>query len=353
MLRKQYSEHRRNQLHFPNMATKETEHNNLPELIIDLSPRYDNGVAEDIHVLIRFTPSFGVGDAAKFPLFRSVPEIASTVGIQFCPGSLRVVDEEGDMDVSPTDASSPQIKAELWMAARKPAGVVTIAYVAKPRQVDFFTRNGPLLDFRKQDDGLLGAGFGFLAVPADTRKFSVQLTWNLADAPKGTTSAWTYGNSRDLTPDDVLATYYAVGRLSSEKTVLRHTLNEPSRFHFYWLGRPPFDMQDLVQDTKKLFELMADIFGDYTDPYSVFLRSHPYRGGSGTALQRSFMYSYTEDLDRTPLFRDQMAITIAHEMVHNWVLFDVDAISENWYAEGSKYTLLEVHTSQISHGRCI
>ena len=270
----------------------------------------------------------------------SVDEIAEIPGLQMKNGHLEAKDDDGVIRLIPhLDTSMPQISSYNWITTRQPRGNIQISYTALPRQVTNATRSGPAMDFRAQDNGLLGAGFGLLCVPSDYEStWDVHLHWDISLGPAGTQTAWTFGDGpnteRTMPSMGVLSTYFAVGPL---KKFDYECSNADEDFNIYWLGKPPFDACEVGKSVQSIFHALADFFSDQGDPYRVFFRHNPYPGtNTGTALERSFMFSY-DDSDYSKI-NDNIyrVMVLAHEMVHNWIKFseDKDTPTSNWYAEG-------------------
>ncbi|KAL4788871.1 hypothetical protein BDV19DRAFT_374945 [Aspergillus venezuelensis] len=111
--------------------------------------------------------------------------------------------------------------------------------------------------------------------------------------------------------------------------------NGDERFGMFWMGDPPFDAYRLTTSLQGIFRFMARFFEDSKDEtYRIFIRHNTYLGsGAGTALVRSFAFSYDDaDYENLPAAEDQL-LFLCHEMTHNWVGFR-SQISHNWYSEG-------------------
>ncbi|KAJ5719878.1 hypothetical protein N7493_006756 [Penicillium malachiteum] len=306
-------------------------------LYITLTPRFESNAAVEVDVQMRFpAPESSVTASLLF----SVDEIAEIPGLQIKNGSLEAMDDYGVLRlIAHPDTSVPQISSSSWIPTRRPRGNIQISYTALPRQVTNATRSGPAMDFRAQDDGLLGAGYGLLCVPFDFEStYDVRLHWDLSLGPIGTQTAWTFGDEldaeRNMSPIGLLSTYLATGPLQKFD---HECSNADENFNIYWLGQPPFDACDIGKSIQSIFHALADFFSDQNEPYRVFLRHNPYPGtNTGTALDRSFMFSYDDsDYSQTGdnIFR---VMVLSHEMVHNWVRFseDRETTTSNWYAEG-------------------
>ncbi|RDW77507.1 hypothetical protein BP6252_05560 [Coleophoma cylindrospora] len=318
----------------------------LARLDVVLTPVFHDGNATALNVDLRFDQP---GLDAQRSFLSMVLTLASIDTAHIEPSGIIARDEEGPLELLfEDDDSTPQVLTRQIKTRRKIVGEVIVSYTALPRYVDHLTRNGPALDFRAEAGGLLGAGYGFLALPPDSQAMhNVRLSWDLSNSPKGTRAVWTFAEAgqhdiaKVMFPSTIQHTYFAVGPLKSLSPTADPTHND---FGVYWFGKPPFDAIDLASQLRVMFNQMSEFFQDKGDIYRIFLRHNPYRGSNtGTALERSFMFSY-DDLDyKKPAPLENRLRVLSHEMVHNWVLLDSEApITENWYSEGMAeyYSLL-------------
>ncbi|ETS78695.1 hypothetical protein PFICI_08548 [Pestalotiopsis fici W106-1] len=318
----------------------------LPALDIYITPRYLDGAAHSISVKLTFVDDGTEPRDGTYPVLRAVTNIASTPALHLVEGTLKVSDEAGDVPLTPEDASVPQIIAQIHVAPRKTRGLITVTYDVNPRQIDIHTRNGPLMDFRRQTGGgLMGAGYGMLAVPAVMKRFTVRMHWNLSDAPTGTVGVWTMGAKAELAPPQIQHTYFAVGLLKSSSEQRKLPSGKKQQCSVYWLTEPPFDADGLAAEIRKVFFALADFFEDQGDDFYVFFREHPYPGTGGTALSRSFMYTYSVEEHEEPEPFMVKLKKLAHEIVHEWATFNEGGPEENWYHEGlaEYYSLVFLH----------
>ncbi|OJJ01960.1 hypothetical protein ASPVEDRAFT_150703 [Aspergillus versicolor CBS 583.65] len=250
-------------------------------------------------------------------------------------GSLRLLTSEAtDADGQPT---------RYFRTTRATQGPVTVRFTAKPN-TDFPAHIGPLFDLRQQGEnnggGIVGANWAWLpGVASTTLDYQFSLRWDLEDAPGGTTVAWTWGEDtgpfyRSGTRDDILYTYFAVGRLSRFPAPGAPPTNSRNEFGMYWMDQPSFNTTDLGNFVNDFFNVSTTFWRDHTDqPYRVFVRRNgpPEYGSGGTALTRSFSFGWnpTNVTEQTSL-----RLLIAHEMTHNWaVMPGASALISRW-AEG-------------------
>lgn len=328
----------------------------LPTLDILLSPLFDSDNLTAIHVVLRFAPSSSVGPSSRDLLY-GTPTIFSTPGLDVSPNTLKAFDGIGSLKLTSRNVTEGDTVAQYWSTDRRVEGPVEVSYTSLPRYVDAMTRSGPAMDFRLASRGFTSSGFAMLLVPANTDvSYSVRLAWDLQAAPAGTKGVWTFGEhirtvTRVLTPSNILATYFGAGPLHAFREE-SDDVGEENRFNVYWFGEPPFDAVDVSQSLSDMFERMSAFFEDEADVYRVFLRHNPYAGtNTGTALQRSFIMGYDDsDYAHPPAAVDKLT-TLAHEMVHNWILWDdeTDMTIENWYPEGMAeyYCLLFMYQLDI------
>ncbi|KAF4986781.1 hypothetical protein FDECE_15771 [Fusarium decemcellulare] len=327
---------------------------------ITLTPQFDHENITAVAVSLRFQPSLEL--AVSRDLLFGTSDIVNTQALDIEPGSLRSSDTHGNLSLIPHDTLSSVMTIQIWSADRDTQGEVTVSYVARARHVDQKTQSGPALDFRLEHGGFTTSAFALLLAPADmNRQYNVSLSWDLSSALPGTKSVWTYGEgvsaARVLTGMEMLWTYLGAGPLQS--------FNDREKpFNLYWFGSPPFSPVDLGRDLYRMFMAMSDFFDDDDDIYRVFIRHNPYPGtNTGTALERSFIFGYDDSDYDDPDPLPAKLMVLAHEMVHNWIIWDVDVdmTADNWYPEGwaEYYSLLflfklgiissEEYIKQINH----
>ncbi|KAL6825219.1 hypothetical protein V8C40DRAFT_275029 [Trichoderma camerunense] len=257
-------------------------------------------------------------------------------------------DAEGELQVTERIKRSGPVTARVWKTGRPTVGNVSVIYTALPRLVSRDTKNGPALDLRVDQGGLIGSGMAFLGTPPNEPEVTILTTlrWDLSKSPQGTLAAWSMGDgegpfeiaTKSLVgiASGVQEAYFAVGplhRMTSPDDYMH--IDEADVFNMYWFGTPTFDPLPLGTRLQMLFREMSAFFRDRGNSYRIFLRHNPFRGSlTGTALRRSFMYGYDDsERDCPPSLQDREAV-LAHEMVHNWVLLTRESVADNWYHEG-------------------
>ncbi|KAF4463668.1 peptidase M61 domain-containing [Fusarium albosuccineum] len=303
---------------------------------VTLTPQFDHENTTSVAVSLRFHPSLEL--AVSRNLLFGTSDIANTQALDIEPGSLHSFDAHGNLSLIPRKTLSSGMTIQIWSADRDTQGEVTVSYVARARYVDQKTQSGPALDFRLEHGGFTTSAFALLLAPADmNRQYNVSLSWDLSSALPGTKSVWTYGEgviaTRVLTGMEMLWTYLGAGPLQS--------FNDREKpFNLCWFGSAPFSPVELGRDLYRMFMAMSDFFDDDDDVYRVFIRHNPYPDPFPAKL-----------------------MVLAHEMIHNWIIWDldVDMTADNWYPEGwtEYYSLLflfklgiissEEYIKQVNH----
>jgi hypothetical protein len=301
-----------------------------PRLDLELAPHASGGAIDAVAVTLRLAAPAVKAQAA---LLRMPVVVVSTPTMAYPANAIDAVDGAGKLTLTAFDEPpTPTGTYRQYRVSRATVGDVTVKYSGTPRKVDAGTRNGPLFDLRTQGAGMLGAGVYFLALPPEKRPYSIGLTWNLAQLPKGARGVWSLGEGEQHTvaPPDVLAfSVYAMGPVQSVPA------SGTGNFGMYWLSTPPFDMPKLADDTEKLYRYMAKFFNGDASPYRVFARQNPYPAGGGSGFAKSFMFAYGPK-GETASGGDQQLL-VAHEMAHNWPhLSGPEEHGDTaWYSEGN------------------
>jgi hypothetical protein len=240
-------------------------------------------------------------------------------------------DELGSLSLTQIDdAATPHDTMRHWTANRTTKGNVTLRFGSAPRPVSIATRNGPLYDLRAQGSGMMGAGHYFIPELANQEPYRISIRWDLTNMPAGSRGVSSFGEGQQdrVAKAEVLASsYYAAGPIGSEPA------NGDSKFTFYWIGKPAFDVKETAEYLHRLYSYIAHFFGDEESSYRIFMRSNPYPGFGGTALNHSFMYGYGPDGGSKDGF---IRTLLAHEMVHNWPEMTGRTYSDSaWYNEGT------------------
>ncbi|KAF7526229.1 hypothetical protein G7054_g10826 [Neopestalotiopsis clavispora] len=319
-----------------------------PSYDVVISPQYDGDNITSLCVSLGFSPT----SCDTQPVLTSIIEVANTPGLSILPGSILAWDDLGNFTILETRNYAGGMVLGMWNSNRRLEGRVIVSYVAMPHYVDEQSRNGPSLDFRLESGGVFTSGMALLMVPPDQHlSYEVTVKWDTTAAPQGFRAVWTYGESRNLikrhlTATELQWTFFAAGPLSSY--VDEEQDRGLGRFNVYWIDEPPFPVWQMSEELGQLFDKMSAFFMDKDDVYRIFLRHNPFPGtNTGTALQRSFAFGYDDTEFSSPSpFIDRLLV-LAHEMVHNWVIFDIEADlrGENWFPEG----LAEFYSIELAY----
>ncbi|KFZ36573.1 hypothetical protein HR45_15685 [Shewanella mangrovi] len=298
-----------------------------PSLALTITPSMNEHTVADVAIsLTQQAPDVAAGES----LLTMPIELVSTPTAAYSATDIIARDAKGILAISSEELpADPSGQYRRYYASRATVGDVTYEYHTAPRAADASTRNGPLFDLRAQQQGMMGAGVYFLALPADHQPYSVTLSWDLSHMPKGSRGVWSYGEGEQHTvmPAEALRfSYYSAGMLTQWPS-------DDSDFSMYWLDKPPFDMSQLAPQTEKFYRYMANFFGDKRD-YRVFARSNPYPAGGGTGLAHSFMFGYGSE---GQTIAEGVQLLLAHEMAHTWPRLNSDEphAETAWYTEGT------------------
>lgn len=299
-----------------------------PALGVTIRPVATRAEISRVEVTLKIEqPRLPKGDALlRMPLtIVGIPTAAyeaSAIKARDGAGALKLSQEE---ELPPT----PQGTYRRYTVDRATEGDVVVEYAAAPRVVTASTNNGPLFDLRQEAGGIMGAGVGFLALPARKGPFRVSMNWDLSQMAAGSIGVWSLGegNVQTVGPAEQLAfTFYAAGPLQ------RYPASGSSRFTLYWLKQPPFAVEELAGRIGRLYDTMSSFFRDSKGGYRVFMRQNPYLGRGGTALPQSFMIGYHAPSRPTA---DDLQELLAHEMTHNWPRLEGEHGDTAWYSEGT------------------
>jgi len=291
------------------------------KITLQLKPYSSEGMFTRMDVLIRLS-RFEAASGKE--LCRIQKE---TVRIPFCPmDQLRASDDAGDILLLEAEENAYPIVYKKWLCSRDVSGCVKIRYTVNPRILPPGYTSSPYFDFRAEEGGANGAGLTFLAAVPGAGGL-LCLNWDMSAMPAGSRGIWSYGEGdteREGEMSDFLNTYYAVGGIKSEIS---------GDYGFYWLSEPSFDLRGLARQTRALFDGMSAFFRDDRSVYRIFVRKDPFgKSGGGTALQRSYMFGYSDAAIPTP---EKVRNLLAHEMVHNWPLMEDELYGScTWYSEG-------------------
>jgi hypothetical protein len=229
-----------------------------------------------------------------------------------------------------------------------PEGLLTVLYRAIPRDTNDFTQCGPQIALERDENGLTGAGMGFIIILADDVLVDVVVEWDLSSSPTGTRAVCTFGEGRRVEVKKIKVSILSESFFAVGSSLKSYPPNDTTSFGMYWLADPPFDAVALGARMESLSKQMAAFFHDPKDLYRIFMRRNPYRCASGRGLYQGFVFSWT------PLVppRDEDSITqlLFHEFVHNWPRIGpttgtIEDYKDGWFNEGiaEYYSLILPH----------
>ena len=312
------------------LATSAGAQNAPPALNVTLAPHQSDGAVDKVGVTLKLqAPGAQPGE----PFLRLPMVFASVETQRYEAAQIEVTDAKGAVPLVQKDDPVDQANFmyfRRWQVARPTQGDVTVRYTANAAAFRPKLGSGPPFDLRPEAGGLNGAGVTFLALPDNSRPYSLSLDWDLAAMPAGSRGAQSLGEGqlKLVGPVDLLAhTFYMAGPMNSYPEA---SSGQP--FAIYWLGTPPFDVPAVASWTEKARTAIATFFGEPNKPYRVFFRHNPYPGTGGAGLINSFMSGFGDD---PPPTVDGMRHHLAHEIVHNWPgsLNGPNGVV-SWYGEG-------------------
>ena len=300
-----------------------------PALDVTLAPHVSAGEVDNVLVTLKLqAPNAKPGES-----FLRLPMVFASVKTQaYEAADIQVTDAKGAVPLvqkdDPTDEAN-FLYFRRWQVGRPTEGDVTIRYKADAEVFRPKLGSGPPFDLRPEAGGLNAAGVTFLAVPDNSRPYSLHLAWDLSGMPAGSRGVQSLGEGelKMVGPVELLAnTFYMAGPLKS------YPAQPGGPFGIYWLGTPPFDVEAVASWTEKARTAIATFFGEPDKPYRVFFRKNPYPGTGGAGLINSFMSGFGDTPAPTV---DKMRHHLAHEIVHNWPgSLDGPNGVVSWYGEG-------------------
>jgi predicted metalloprotease with PDZ domain len=300
-----------------------------PRLELTLRPESRDGRVTHLDVQLRLErPAVAAGAR----LLRMGLVVVSIPTARYDGDAIQARDARGPLRLTAHDEPpTPTGTFRHWTVDRDTVGDVEVRYRAPPREVSRTTRNGPLFDLRTEQAGVLGAGVGFLALPDTTYPYRVRLRWDLAAMPAGSRGVWSLGEGEvetEANAETLAFSYYAAGPMR------RFPDGDAAvPFAVYWFTDPPFDLRAVATGIESWFAQAARFFRDEGGGYRVFIRSHPYPAGGGTALRRSFMFGWSAE---RPGSAEDLQGLLAHEITHNWPRLDGGEHADTaWYSEGT------------------
>lgn len=258
------------------------------------------------------------------PFLEAIVDLLGT-RTSIADATLEAHDSQGTLGLAPVSEPGPKFeKKEGWTPERASVGDVTVNY----REPVFTQSVVPSFTLVSEARAMFGAGMTFLAVPADSRTYRLQVSWDLREMPAGSIGVWAFGRGTTQhlgKAQDLLATFYEAGVLHRY---------EQGQFGVYWAGEPNFDVRAYASKALKTYRYYEKFFGWSPGSYRIFLHAEPL-GGSGTALKQSFLETYDP---QKPESVTSLYHTLAHEMAHTFLpsIYPKDEPElAAWFHEGS------------------
>ncbi|KAH6962451.1 hypothetical protein BKA56DRAFT_623001 [Ilyonectria sp. MPI-CAGE-AT-0026] len=298
-----------------------------PSLNITVTPKYEGRTPKSLNVrLVIEKPDL----TANKTLVR-ITDLRDLFPAQpyTSANAVQASDSKGEVPLVPADASDGE---RQWNVARETTGDVTVTYSATHINNDS-APTVALLDLRRDHDGINGAGMSVFALPPEDKTYSINLAWDLRQAPNGSRAVWNYGEGPGTVTTIgstklVSESHFAVGPSMHSYPP---ATNAAEDFGFYWFEQPDFEVLQLAKWTQNVFHYMKRFFHDTEPAYRIFMRGSASSSGmGGAALLRSFMFSYIMGANST---WESLQSLLSHEMVHNWPTLSGDD-DVTWYVEG-------------------
>jgi hypothetical protein len=207
---------------------------------------------------------------------------------------LSASDDAGPIPLTVNDDNSTgETPRRSWLAGRVVNGSITVQYRAPISNLPNPRGAAPPLELRTEDGAFSGAASAFLVLPETERRYAFSLHWDLSALPTGALgmSSMGVGDLRVDTPqsiDHVKQAYFFGG------TMHRFPAEPTSKgFSSAWQGTPPFDGEQLMRWTERLYNYYLDFFRpDHVEPFAVLLRRNPINAGGGVEMGNSFIGAF-------------------------------------------------------------
>ena len=306
----------------------------LPRLLVSLAPIFsphstDTPEIKALNVTLTLS-----GIPYLSPMLTLLLNNGATRTLQY--STLPAFDAQGPLPLASYTDTNTSNAQRFWSATRKPVGDVIINLVAEP-PADLGVGNGPRIDLRRDQGGLVGMGEGFIPRPAVDEEWDVTVRWEWeGELPRGVRAVCSLGGGREVRaqgrPGRVLAkSYFAVGRLERWPP-WGEVVEEKGGFAMYWIGELPWEVEGLGARMRALTGAVRAFFGEGSDAFRVFWRRAG-MGYGGAGGFRSFMMEYA-DFAEEELLAEGLENLIAHESVHEYALMNPVRQEDVWYREG-------------------
>ena len=256
-----------------------------PSLIhLRLTPHFDAQGASGLSIRLHISdPDI----KAHEPAFSFILFGGNVPGPDLSEEDIHAEDAEGLLHVLFQDipTTGPE-RSQHWCFSRVINGNLTLAYTVEARVVDKLTPLGARWDLRRDQGGLLGAGYWLLPQYLSDREHENVVEWNVEpdETPPNTRYVWSYGDgpgphTRTGPADTLYKTVYMVGPIQSYPD----TPDDDQPSTSYWFGSLYPNLDFMTKYSAKLYPRMAEHFEDLGQTYRVFFR-HSIIGFGGTGF---------------------------------------------------------------------
>ncbi|KAK1749689.1 protein lap1 [Echria macrotheca] len=284
----------------------------LPHLLVSLTPIFFSSGASTPEVTALRVVLTLTGTPSLDPMLYYLVNDGAIKTIPY--GNLSASDSTGPFPLTSYLDTNSSNAVRYWSATRQPVGDVVIRFLATPPAA-LGVGNGPRIDLRRDQGGVVGLGQGFIPRPAVDDEWNITVRWEGLDKfPWGMRAVSSLGEGAETTiqgrPGRVLdKTYFAVGNLSR------------------W---PPWEKR--LEDGDGTGPFAMGFFGESQDSFRLFWRKAG-MGYGGAGGFRSFLMEYT-DLAAEELTTDDLENLVSHESVHGYALMNPVRQEDVWYREG-------------------
>lgn len=232
-------------------------------------------------------------------------------------GSFGFVCEERSGDFGPERA---------YLFDRDVSGRIEMSYCAKVLEKDW-KRRGPEFSLHRTYSGCTASGLAFLILPKDG-VFNYSISYDLSSFRGTAAAACGFGEgdfSKICNGMELKETYYVIGDL-------KRFHKEGSKLHIVWLADEIRLVDSFCETMAQIFDRAEKMFHDDDLPYYIFLYPTPQTDATGIALNRCCFFGFGDQLVESV---EKIEGTIAHELVHNWLVIKGAPVLESLFAEGA------------------
>jgi hypothetical protein len=278
-------------------------------------------------------------DGVAFETGEAVGELRTSIAgapaIDLDDDAVTGADDLGPIPLAAVVEEDPDdAPVRRWRTARSTVGPVELSYLAEPVSQEQRPATPPL-ELRGEGSGLSGAFKCFLVLPPRPDDLTFEVHWeppSTEHAGDGWMAVSSLGGG--LGRDGDLAgtglellddTYMMCGPLVDSH-------HRDGDLSIWWLTPPAFDVETFTGHLGTTYLLMAEAFHAPAHSYRVFLRASTHKGAGASAHPASFVMT-TNPAD--PLDMKRLYLTLAHELVHEWLRLDGPDGETTWFGEGA------------------